>query len=228
MDDPAVHTFRACGLQANPRRSALRTVRCSGRSPSAAAARGGAGAGAALCARKVRAVCAAFALGVAGSNACPSSYSRLGTEDMCKSAAAIAGKRFGGSAASSYYPSGCYWHTTLYGVYFNPAAGGAGNYYINITQPFCVGAPCGLPCVYECSSGIVCAFRACDWQAQPRRHPRSALRTVRSAAGRGRGRGGGLARGHGARNYRESSVYTRDRFQCCRNVRSVQLCGLDF
>ena len=90
-------------------------------------------------------VCAAFALGIAGSDACPPSYSRLGTEDMCKSAAAIAGKPFGGSAASSYYPSGCYWHTTLNGVYFNPAAGGAGNYFINITQPFCVGAPCGLP-----------------------------------------------------------------------------------
>jgi hypothetical protein len=84
-------------------------------------------------------------LGVAGSNACPPSYSRLGTEDMCKSAAAVAGKSFSGSAASSYYPSGCYWHTTLNGVYFNPAAGGADNYFVNITQPFCVGAPCGLP-----------------------------------------------------------------------------------
>ncbi len=177
-------------------------------------------------------VCAAFALGAAGSNACPPSYSPLGTEDMCKSAAAVAGTRFGGSAASSYYPTGCYWHTTLNGVYFNPAAGGAGNYLINITQPFCVGAPCGLPCVYEYSSGIVCAFRECGWQAQPRRRPRSALQTVRAAhpawLRRGRGRGGGLARGHGARNYRESSVYTRDRFQCCRNVRSVQLRSCTF
>ena len=69
MDDPALHTFRACGLQANPGRSALRTVRCSGRSPSAAAARGGAGAGAgwragAQCARKVRAVCVQHSLWV--------------------------------------------------------------------------------------------------------------------------------------------------------------------
>ena len=67
MEDPALHTFRACGLQANPGRSALRTVRCSGRSPSAAAARGGAGAGAgwragAQCARKVRAVCVQHSL----------------------------------------------------------------------------------------------------------------------------------------------------------------------
>ncbi len=147
MIPPCTQSAHAA-LQAHPGRSALRTVRAARPARprrGAALARVRAGAGAALSARKVRAVCAAFALGVAGSNACPPSYSRLGTEDMCKSAAAVVGKRFGGSAASSYYPSGCYWHTILYGVYFNPAAGGADNYFINITQPFCVGAPCGLP-----------------------------------------------------------------------------------
>ncbi len=35
-------------------------------------------------------------------------------------------------------------------------------------------------------------------------------------------------RGHGARNYRESSVYTWDRYHCCRNMRSVQLRCLYF
>ncbi len=190
------------------------------RSPSAAAAgrRRGGGSGLArggtVRPQSACCVCAAFALGVAGSNACPPSYSRIGTEDMCKSAAAIAGNRFGGSVASSYYPSGCYWHTISGRVYLNPDVGGAGNYY---TQPFCVGPPTSAgytpqrtmhsmrracaPRLLEilCVCSMCCTFRACDWQAQPRRRPRSALRTVRAARPVRLRRGGGAGAGAGWR-----------------------------
>ncbi len=80
---------------------------------------------------------AVFALGGASSAACPASYGRLDTADACASAAAVAGKAFGGSGAYSYYPAGCFWHTITGSVYYNARATGAANYY---AQPLCAGA----------------------------------------------------------------------------------------
>ena len=76
-------------------------------------------------------------MGGASSTACPASYSRLDSGDACESAAAIAGKAYGGNGAYSYYPAGCFWHTASGSVYYNTHPTGAANYY---AQPLCAGA----------------------------------------------------------------------------------------
>jgi hypothetical protein len=89
-------------------------------------------------------VSAAFALGNASSNRCPTSYLWLDIEDACKRAADpdIANSTYGGSGAYSYYPAGCYWHTVTGGFYYNTHATGGSNYY---AQPLCAGAPDPAP-----------------------------------------------------------------------------------
>ena len=81
--------------------------------------------------------CAAFALGGASANVCPASFFRLDTEAACASAAAIAGKAFGGSVTLSGLPGGCYWVTLGSTVYYNTHATGAANVY---AQLLCAGA----------------------------------------------------------------------------------------
>ena len=86
--------------------------------------------------------CAAFALGGAKSNFCPSSYLRLDRGDACASAATFANRTYGGSSAYSYYPAGCYWHTITGGIYYNTHATGAANYF---AEPLCAGAAPAYP-----------------------------------------------------------------------------------
>ncbi len=136
------HTFRACDWQAQPTRrrprSAFRTVE--GRSLSAAAAPG---AGVSTVAARQLFLCfAAIYLGTIPCNQSPEL-----TEAACQSLAAISGKRYAGSVASSAFPKRCYWNTITDGVYYNPDPHGIAysgqiyNFVRSIHDPICGGAP---------------------------------------------------------------------------------------
>ncbi len=88
----------------------------------------------------VVALSAAFALGDAISKACPAGYARLdaATIDSCVRAA-VGANRPAFRTASSFYPTGCYWHTFTDTVYLNDYAGTieAETY----ARPICAGAP---------------------------------------------------------------------------------------
>jgi hypothetical protein len=109
---------------------------------------------------EVKVVCAAFALGNANSNVCPSRYERLDSEAACKSAAASGGMAYGGafSSGQGLLPQGCYRVTFGSAAIFNPQSFGsffpfwAGD---NYAQPLCAGAPRGLQ-----PTAVVTAHRA--------------------------------------------------------------------
>ena len=77
-------------------------------------------------ARAVLSCAGAYLSGAAGSNACPAGSGRIETEAACRSAAAFAGKTFGGVVTWSKYPRGCYYETTYDDAFFNIHAVGAG------------------------------------------------------------------------------------------------------
>jgi hypothetical protein len=89
---------------------------------------------------------AAFAIGGTNSDGCPQIYSRLKTEEACKSLAAIAGASLGIAGAAmyvvsnkyAYYPAGCFRHTVTGKFYWNKNESGANN---SFAQPLCAGAP---------------------------------------------------------------------------------------
>jgi hypothetical protein len=82
---------------------------------------------------------AAFAIGGTNSDSCPQNYSRLKTEAVCVSLAAIAGaSMYAGSEDYSYYPAGCFRHTISGKFYWNTHDRGANS---SFAQPLCAGAP---------------------------------------------------------------------------------------
>ena len=84
-------------------------------------------------------ICAAFTNSGTNSNDCPLRYSRLKTEEACKSLAFFAGaSMYGGSEEYIYYPAGCFWHTVSGKFYWNTHTVGASN---SFAQPLCAGAP---------------------------------------------------------------------------------------
>jgi hypothetical protein len=81
---------------------------------------------------------AAFEIGSTNSNDCAPIYSRLTTEEACKSLAAIVGTKMDANSDSyTYYPAGCFWHTVIGKVYWNAHKSGASN---SFAQPLCAGA----------------------------------------------------------------------------------------
>ena len=91
-------------------------------------------------------LCAAFEIGSTNTKDCAPIYSRLTTEEACKSLADIAGASlaivstdmYDGSAEYSYYPAGCFRHTVSGKFYWNTHGSGASNLFV---QPLCAGAP---------------------------------------------------------------------------------------
>ena len=82
-------------------------------------------------------VCAAFALGVAGTSVCPSNFFRIDTAEACNNAAAVAVTTFGGIVTLPGLPTGCHWVTLGSStVYFNAHATGAANVF---ARPLCAG-----------------------------------------------------------------------------------------
>jgi hypothetical protein len=90
------------------------------------------------CARRQDSVvCAAFALGGAGSSACPPNFFRLDTADACSNAAVVARATYGGIVTLPGLPVGCHWVTLGGTFYFNADRTGVANVY---AQPVCAGA----------------------------------------------------------------------------------------
>jgi hypothetical protein len=82
-------------------------------------------------------VCAAFALGVAGTSVCPPNFFRLDTAEACNNAAAVSGTTYGGTVMLPGLPAGCHWVTLgTSTVYFNALTTGAANVF---AQPLCAG-----------------------------------------------------------------------------------------
>ena len=89
-------------------------------------------------------LCAAFEIGSTNTNDCAPIYSRLTTEEACKSLAAIAGAAmYDRSDKYSYYPTGCFWHTITGKFYWNTHTVGKNN---SFAQPLCAGASAPPAC----------------------------------------------------------------------------------
>jgi hypothetical protein len=82
-------------------------------------------------------VCAAFALGGAGSSVCPPNFFRLDTVDACNNAAVVAGTTFGGIVTLPGLLANCIWVTLGSTFYFNAHPTGAANVF---AQSLCAGA----------------------------------------------------------------------------------------
>ncbi len=112
--------------------------------------------------------CAAFALGGASTNACPASYGRVATPDACASAAAVAGKVYGGIVTLPGLPAGCLWVTLGSTIFCNTHATGAANVY---AQPLCAGAAQLDTNVRACV--CACMLPAADTHAPAPTHTRA-------------------------------------------------------
>ncbi len=85
----------------------------------------------------------AYVSGAVGSNECPAGSVRIEAEAACCTAAAAAGKPFGGVMTSPDVPRGCYHGISTNYAAFNPHAVGAGYY---ATQLLCAAlATTGAP-----------------------------------------------------------------------------------
>jgi hypothetical protein len=117
----------------------------------------------AAAARAVLSCAGAYVSGAAGSNACPAGSVRIETEAACRTAVTAAGKDAAHSfvVASSTYPRGCFYFTSVNSAYFNTHAVGAGSSYV---QPLCAalvttGAPLHASmrrraCAARCSRAV--------------------------------------------------------------------------
>ncbi len=78
-----------------------------------------------------------FVLGGANSSVCPAGYLPLNTAEACTSAAAVAGKAYGGSGMYSFNPAGCFWHMITGSVYYNANTTGVAS---SSARSLCAGA----------------------------------------------------------------------------------------
>ncbi len=96
---------------------------------------------------------ASYVSGAVGSNECPAGSARIETADVCRIAAAAAGRGFGGAVTQSEYPRGCYYSTLSNVAYFNPDAVGAGHPF---AQLLCAAAvTTGAPLTRRCADARV-------------------------------------------------------------------------
>jgi hypothetical protein len=117
-------------------------------------------------------VCAGFALGARGSNDCPANYFRIVAEDLCRSAAAAAGKAYQGRETNNLFPRGCNLKEGEGGVFFNDATG-AGS---SESKLLCSGAPLRYSTVIESLQGRCLCTEVIARKAQGR-GDRGALRS---------------------------------------------------
>jgi hypothetical protein len=131
-----------------------------GRSPCAAAARG---AGVSTVAARQLFLC--FAAIYSETIPCPDWSPEL-TEAACQSLAAISGKRYAGSVASSVFPKRCYWNTITDGVYYNPDPDGqvyGGQVFAFVRSICSVGsAPTSRRTARVCAGGWQRGMRQCS------------------------------------------------------------------